>query len=160
MNILKESYYFSNKGLKNTRVNKDNCEVIYSGVFDILKIDEKNINSRIYDRTAVMKIIEQFSSTSELYGCIDTVTNSFNIDIITPETSHSIKNMWIEGNILKAQIDVLDTMIGHEVLDLIKNNDVGFCTASIGIADSDGVVELERFITLCAVPKNDLSYEF
>jgi hypothetical protein len=161
MNLLKDSYYFNNIGLKNTQINKEKCEVIYSGVFNIIKIDKENKNGRIYDRTAVLKMIQLFSSLSYCYGCVDTVIHNFRNDILTPETSHIVKYMWIEDDILKAHIDILDTMGGKKIIDSAKKNELGFATASIATVDySTKVVEIERFITLYAVLKDDMCYDF
>ena len=160
MGILNESYTISNIGLKNIRINIENCKVIYSGVFDIIKIGEKNKNGRIYDRETSLKLIQQFLELPYRYGCIETVTPYFQYDVLTPETSHAIKNMWIEDNIVKANIDILETMNGRLLLELIKINDLGFATASTGYVNDDYVVELDQFITLYAVHKNEMSYEF
>jgi len=63
--------------------------------------------------------------------------------------------MWIENNILKADIRILDSPCGK----LLKNiPNVRFLTQSYGIVQIDKKVNISKFITLCAVNFKDWAY--
>lgn len=123
-------------------------------VTNIIYIDRLNSNDRIYDLVACKKIISDFKKMPVCYGELfftDLLEISFK------NISHVIKNIWIDGDILKADIDILDNDSGRILKSRIKG--VRFSAKSNGyVEDVSKIVCLTKFFTLIPIDRKEWSY--
>jgi len=132
-------------------------------MYNIVYINMLNSNDRIYDLEACEKIIEDFKNKPICYGCIEKMDDDFKSsvciekmdDLNVNEISHVVENMWIENNILKADIRILDSRFGR----ILKNmGNVRFATQSYGSINLDKTANISKFVTLNAVVFKDWAY--
>lgn len=119
-------------------------------IYNIVYINMLNSNNRIYDLEACEKIIEDFKNKPICYGTIGYIDTPNITDI-----SHIIEKMWIENNILKADIRILDTPSGEILKNMPKFR---FFTQSHGIVQIDKKVNIMKFISLSAVDFKNWAY--
>jgi hypothetical protein len=87
----------------------------------IIIADMPNKNNRIYPRSVLEKIVNDFDNESDNLGQLGTPDdwNSTHIE----EASHVVKNLRIEGNKLVADIQIMDTPAGKRLSNLIEGKD-------------------------------------
>jgi len=120
-----------------------------------------NGNDRIYDLNACNKIIEEFKdkkgTIGVVYGELGHPENDTTFQPLS-NISHTIENMWMVNNIVRAKIKILNTNVGKE---LKKNiNDYVFSSRSIGYVDQNKIANVTKFLTIDAINwKEDAYYK-
>ncbi len=115
----------------------------------LLKLDEKNLNGRVYPTEAVMAAIKEVPA-SGLLG-INGVPNGTVPGINLTEVSHMAKNLRIEDGNLVADIEVLKTPRGQELQWMMDNCD--FRPNGYANIDKDGIVSNYSLHCVSAIPK-------
>lgn len=120
----------------------------------ILHADHPNGNNRIYPRAVLEKEIERFKKNPP--GCMfgqldmppDCVTRIANI-------SHSVNDLYMNGDYLMAEIEVLKTPSGKILKKLLKEapHSVAFRTAGVGngCMDEEGVLTINESYSMTGV---------
>ncbi len=94
-------------------------------VTTILRVDHVNGNGRIYPKAVIEKAVANFQSGMVLGEFWDgNGHHRKDIAIYFVNVSHEIKNIYLEGDYLKAYISILDTPRGKALKSLVK--DVSF----------------------------------
>lgn len=108
-----------------------------------------NGNDRTYDLISCKKMIEDFNKISKIkkfYGEMGHPDNS-NKGKKLNKITHYVKNMWIDGNIMKAEIKILNTKVGK----IVQKNVDGFVFSpcSIGTVDYPSkIIKLDQLISI------------
>lgn len=107
----------------------------------LLKFGEKSSNGTYYTKQAVKQFIkERKKATVPLFGGIEDNVDVENGSISMNNISHEIKNLRIDGDTLKADVKILDTMMGKAVGDALLGNDIGIALRGYGDVAKDGKV--------------------
>jgi len=108
--------------------------------FLLLRVDELNLNRRIYPKDIILEIIndEKFQNklkTRQFVGFIGQPVNSFNLNRDIKDASHILTDIYLDGNNLFGEIEILDTPAGLTLLQNLKDGKVNFGMALNGVGD-------------------------
>lgn len=113
---------------------------------NVLKINYKNGNGRVYSDKVVDEIIENFERIKFIYGRLDDLNCPFTLKNV----SHFVYDFSVENDFLVAHVKILDTEKGR-ILKKFKNEYV-FRTCGEGKVEN-GKVHDYRLIAVDAVKK-------
>jgi len=119
----------------------------------LIPLDIKNKNGRIYTKknleTHVQEFIDRKNTLMVIYGEFD---HPDIFDTSLSRISHTIENIWFEGNKLMGEVRILNTHYGKELQSLIDEDiEVVFRPRSAGSVDSMGYVHLKKLFTFDAI---------
>lgn len=114
-------------------------------IADVLFINYMNLNKRIYTKNTCQKIIDDFNKQNSVFGEIE----PDNTDISLANVSHLVEKLWIENNILKAEIKILNTPQGKILEQLVDS--MCFSSRAFGTINPDNTVEIKKFLTIDAI---------
>ena len=137
-------------------------------IVDVIFTNFLNANDRIYDIMTCEEIIKQYKEKMEqmgvVYGELGHPDNQkkllkFKHNISTTKISHTIKDLWLESGVLKAEIKILNTHNGKILKKMI--DDMVFSSRSAGTIDPvTKKVSVKKFITIDAIDfKDDAFYQ-
>lgn len=106
---------------------------------NILNIDTKNENGRIYPKDLVEKAVLKYNENKEQIG-LGTLEFQDTLEMDPNNISHKISNVRIEENNVVCDVKLLNTPKGKLVQDLLKDMQLSVATAGTGRVDKDGVV--------------------
>jgi len=115
-----------------------------------IPLNIKNKNDRIYTKENIEIAVKEFLDRKKemcIYGELDHPYTD-NFDILLSRVSHTVDNIWFQGNKLMGEISALNTHCGKKLKDLIST-DTAFsirprCT---GVVDNNGYIHLSEIIT-------------
>jgi hypothetical protein len=122
----------------------------------ILEFDTPNKNGRMYPRAVAEAIVQQFTERvrdGAVLGHLGIEQgNALHLDRV----SHSITAMSIKGKEVIAEVDLLRTPRGEELLKLIQagmleDGSLGFRPTGTGTVAEDGTISYYRFTSIDAV---------
>lgn len=113
----------------------------------LLKLDEKNLNGRIYSTVEIEKAISQIKDGG-VFGVNGAQETPF-IDV--SKISMSAKNLRVEDGYLVADVKVLDTPAGKELQLML--DDVEFRPSGYGRVNEDGTLSDYTLLSISAVKK-------
>jgi len=123
----------------------------------IIVIGHLNKNNRIYGDFSVEKIISDYKCKgTALYGEFGQPES---MEVAADNVSHMILNLYISGDFLYALIEVLKTDSGNKLSNLLKEGLFYFGTRCTGII-VDNNVDVTSFITIDAIPINEIAFDF
>jgi len=110
-----------------------------------------NKNNRIYSVDSCEVIIENFKEKKQTIGVLyGELGHPDNNDVSLRNVSHTINDMWLDGNVLKAEIETLNTVSGNILEKNIEQ--MVFSSRSLGYVDSvTNHVSIKKFITIDAI---------
>lgn len=136
----------------------------------ILKFDVKNLNDRIYPRETFEKALAEYNKKIEYKRALGTFNPQYGLgefehpdlpsdfEIIKfKNVSHLIENIRLEGNLVIANIRVLNTECGNLLKEVLDG--VVFRPRSTGTIDSDGNVTIDKLISIDAIIKDTDSFK-
>lgn len=118
---------------------------------DLLPIDRPNRNNRIYSRSCVEKIVEDFNDKKNVvFGEIESPgSNLDGLGINLDRISHEVEDVFIEGDFLKARIKVLGTPMGKIAKTLhTEGVNLGFAMRGTGEVHPSGYINEYNLITV------------
>ena len=124
---------------------------------NIIKADVPNKNNRVYPRSVLEKVIEDFDNKSGTLGQLGMPDCSLDgpSSIRLDEASHIVKNLRMQDDKLICDIQILDTPAGKKLCDLVDGK---FRLQGIGsVEDKDGSYVIQDDYKLMSV--NALSSE-
>lgn len=112
---------------------------------------------RVYPRSTLESIVEKFNkSDEELLGQIGFPDEP---RVSSAEASHVVKSLYMDGDKLMGEIEVLNTPQGKLLKKMIENNSVALRPFGIGILEKDNegidVVRDYKLLGVCAKHIND-----
>lgn len=114
----------------------------------ILKVGVKNHNHRIYTSKNVQKIIKRFKEIKHvLFGELILNDKKTSDDINLKNASHIVDNIYIQDNILYADIRLLDNVNGTIALSMLECG-TGVLRTRLLASIKDKFVNIEKLITL------------
>lgn len=128
-------------------------------IVDLHYINYLNKNNRIYNFNACERIIESFNEKISKFGIIygEFLSNHNTSDLDMKNVSHKILKIFIENNILKAEIEILNNPIGMILQKYI--NECVFSTLISGeVFDYNNIVIVKDFHTIEAIYYKDDAY--
>jgi hypothetical protein len=125
----------------------------------VLKVDSPNSNKRIYPRKVVEKAIKEYLDNNPMLGGLGQLGMTTDAKIHFDKASHFVRNLYFEGDYLKAEIEVLKKLPDGKVLQSMLDHNVGvsFRTSGVGqvrVIEGDIFVIQEDFklVQICALP--------
>ena len=123
-------------------------------IVPVIYLNVNNLNNRVYTVSIIEKLLEIFNNkiehTGQLFGCIGYPSED-NFNIVDLEyVSHSTSKIFLEDNILFAEISILDTNSGRKLKNII--DDVVFRPRMVGIVNETFIIE--DIISFDAVTKD------
>jgi hypothetical protein len=122
----------------------------------LLKINEMNLNGRIYTKEAAELMISQFEESRNKIGAFLGelgFPENGDCNINLKNVSHDVQKMWLDGNTVYGTIKILDTPSGKKVTEMLKGDQIVFRSRSTGIIDSDtNEVKITKLFSFDAVP--------
>lgn len=98
-------------------------------------IGEPNGNNRIYSHDLVEKMVEDYHKRpTDVVGRIGMSYAGENTDFSM--VSHIVKNIFVEDNALKADIEILETIEGKRLQQLLRDTPDAFVFRTSGIGKS------------------------
>jgi hypothetical protein len=101
----------------------------------ILKADVPNSNGRIYPLAALENCIAEEAKRKPLLGVIGMDEG---LSISLDKVSHIAENLRIEGDTLVADIRVVNTPAGNQLIELYKSGLITFRSSGFGKIGADG----------------------
>ena len=108
---------------------------------------KQNGNNRVYPLEVLKKAVEKaqpFVKSRQMIGELDHISAEINPENPYPlvsRASHLILNLWMEGDKVKADILILPTIYGKQLLDILKaGGRVGISLRGLGELDNFGNV--------------------
>ncbi len=126
--------------------------------FDILRADVPNGNNRIYTRDVLEKIVQDHRELVQSRTMMGELGMPKELLIHFDSVSHVVKDLKIENDYLKAEIEVLDTPKGKILQFLLDKNEVVFRSRGLGQGRvrEDGVFVVDKdtykLVAIDAVP--------
>ena len=104
----------------------------------VTKLDEKNLNERIYSTTIMEGAVGRAKAAFEARELLSSVhEHPTETPYVTPgKASHVVTDAWVEGNLLYNKWEVLDTATGRDLRALIEA-DVAFGVSIRGLGSTD-----------------------
>ena len=135
---------------------------VIPNVYNILKIGVPSLSTgRIYTMDSVFKILSSFNEKTDVKGIIDLDYSSSTCDFENLDNySHKVNDMWIDGDILKAKIVVLDNEFGKILQQLLDVDFIHFGTSCTGNVNDDNTIQIGEFLSLVATNKDLCGYTF
>ena len=126
----------------------------------VLRVNEKNLNGRIYSIDTVQQMIAMFNRRTNLTSpMIGNLGFPVNGESTLSNISHAVKNLNVKGDVLEAEIEILETPCGKILSELLKHNEIVFRPTSSGYVYDSGDVSVCDFLSIDAILKTDDSYE-
>lgn len=120
----------------------------------ILEANKYTVNKTFYSYKICNDIVEQYKKKKYVVGELNKSKDFYSVVLVN--ASHKITNLFLENDILYADIEILDTKFGKELKKIYLNNrkNVMFYACGNCNIDSDGIVENYEFISIHADTKN------
>lgn len=99
----------------------------------VIEAGVPNVNGHIYPAA----VLEKLAEIKQVFGTIGPSRPQVSLD----EISHVIDRMWVEDNRLMAEIEVLKTVSGSILEDMLEREDVEFFPAGYGRIDENDIVQ-------------------
>lgn len=112
-----------------------------------IPLNQKNKNGRIYTREMLetQDFLRRKNQIGVVYGELD---HPQIMDTSLSRVSHTITNIWFDGNQLKGEIQPLNTYYGKILQSFIKDNlNFSVRPRSMGTVDENGYVHLKQLLT-------------
>lgn len=119
-----------------------------------IPLNVKNRNGRIYTKENIEPHVQEFLQRKNQIGvCYGELEHPDTFDISLSKVSHTIENIWFEGNNLMGEIKPLNTHYGKILTDML-NSGVEFVVRprSCGGVDLNGYVHLQKIFTFDILP--------
>jgi hypothetical protein len=122
--------------------------------YKLLRFNVENLNHRIYTREEVcphLEYLNERAKSNQLYGQIGYPEN---FELSLTKASHKIEKIYVDGDYLMADIEILDTKEGNLLKDMMKEfgeDSIVFRTRSAGVINEQKIVVLKEIITVDAV---------
>lgn len=127
-----------------------------AGRVPVIKIGELNGNHRVYTRDAVDGMIKQFkeriNNGHQMFGELGYPETS---NISLDRASHQISDLYVEENILYADIKILDNSNGRIALKMLEDGAGVLRPRSIGSVNEDRTINIDRLISFDVISAND-----
>ena len=126
----------------------------------VAQADVPNRNGRIYTKEVLAKMVEDFNSRpakESLIGQLGFPENNMPAGNVIDLSiaSHIVEDLRLKDEHLVADIKILDTNCGEELIELMKNGGAVFRTQGIGKAEISGdtaIISDYTLTTINAVP--------
>jgi hypothetical protein len=125
-----------------------------------IPLNVKNRNGRIYTKENIEPYVDDFLSRKNQIGvCYGEFDHPDSFDISLSKISHTIENIWFEGNKLMGEIKPLNTHWGKKLKEWIDSG-VKFSVRprSTGFVDPYGYVHLKKLFTFDIIPLESDSF--
>lgn len=125
-------------------------------IVSLLKINETNLNGRIYTKETAELMISQFEERRNRLGVFFGelgYPEDGSRDISLGNVSHDVQKMWLDGDTVYGSIKILDTPSGRKLTEMFKDNQMVFRSRSEGTIDpKTNEVQLTKLFSIDAVP--------
>lgn len=129
-------------------------------VHHVLTFDVPNKNNRIYPSSLKEQILNDASEECPIFGKIG-MPYDYGEKIKFSDCSHLVTSLFVEGNDLMAEITLLNTEKGNDLIKLLEDGKVCFRTAGFGDVHKDengvNIVENYYLTSINAVLKEEAS---
>lgn len=119
-----------------------------AGRVPVIKIGELNGNHRVYTKEAVDGMIKQFKERikggHQMFGELGYPENS---NISLDRASHHVSDLYVEENILYADIKILDNSNGRIALKMLEDGAGVLRPRSIGTVNEDRTINIDQLIS-------------
>jgi hypothetical protein len=119
-----------------------------AGRVPVIKIGELNGNHRVYTKEAVDGMIKQFKEQINkgnlMFGELGYPENS---NTSLDRASHHVSDLYVEGNILYADIKILNNSNGRIALKMLEDGAGVLRPRSIGTVNEDRTINIDRLIS-------------
>jgi len=131
----------------------------------VLKAGVVNRNGRYYDQDTLNLMAKQFEERKKSTPSFGEIFNDEKasrnyLDVNLRNVSHETESLYVEGDVLKADIRILDTPSGNLLNDMLSTTPKSFVfrPRGSGHVSPVGKVLDYQLVSVDAVPANDNSY--
>ena len=130
--------------------------------FLLLRTDQINLNGRVYPKDLVTEVIngEEFQKrlkNKELLGYIGQSSDSLERNVA--DASHVVTDVYLEGNDLIGEIDILETPAGMSLIQSLKDGSADFGLALRGVGDMNRNEKGEQVVNSLSILSFDYVYK-
>jgi len=119
---------------------------------NLIKAGEPTLNGRIYPKETLQKAVDSYNKQTYKLG---TLGRSMEVSIV--QSSHKIKNLYLDNGIMKADIEILDTPNGNILKEMIeKEIPLTLHPHFIGEVDKNNIVEIKKISILNIIKDEDI----
>lgn len=131
----------------------------------VIKAGVINRNGRYYDQDTINKMVEQFVEMTKKLPSLGEILNDEKasrhyLDVNLRNVSHETQRLYVDGDVLKADIRIIDTPSGNLLNDMLTATPKSFVfrPRGSGYVSAAGKVLDYSLVSVDAVPANDNSY--
>jgi hypothetical protein len=131
------------------------------GRVPVIKIDELNVNHRVYTKEAVDGMIKQFKERINngipMYGELGYPEN---MNVSFSRVSHHVKDLYVEGNVLYADVEFIkDNSNGRTALKMIEDGAGVLRPRAMGTVNEDRTVNIDQLISFDIISADDDAFK-
>ena len=119
--------------------------------FEILRINERNLNGRVYAKNIIKENIGRIGD-KPIYGKIGMCDS---IDLDLSEVSHIVTKLRLEENKMIGCISVMDNENGNRLIKMIEDEQVVFRPQGEGKCDKVGNIKNFKLLSVNAISKDE-----
>ena len=131
-----------------------------AGRVPVIKIGELNGNHRVYTKEAVDGMIKQFkekiNNGHQMFGELGYPENK---DVSLNRASHHVSDLYVEGNILYADIKILDNSNGKTALKMLEDGAGVLRPRAMGTVNEDRTVNIDQLISFDIISADDDAFK-
>jgi hypothetical protein len=131
-----------------------------AGRVPVIKIGELNGNYRVYTKDAVDGIIKQFkehiNNGNLMFGELGYPENS---NTSLDRASHQVSDLYVDENILYADIKILDNSNGRIALKMLEDGAGVLRPRSIGTVNEDRTINIDRLISFDVISADNDAFK-
>ena len=131
-----------------------------AGRVPVIKIGELNRNHMVYTKEAVDGMIKQFkeqiNNGHQMLGELGYPENS---NISLDKASHYVSDLYVDENILYADIKILDNSNGRIALKMLEDGDGVLRPRSVSTVNEDRTINIDRLISFDVISANDDAFK-
>lgn len=150
MSLILEHHTFDDAKIELVEDTKPNGEkkLCMKGIF--LQADVKNHNRRVYPLKEITNAVDTLNQKIKTHGpVVGEAQHPDGLEINIDRISHSISEMWMDGNNGMGKLTLLPTPLGNIIKTLLENNvKLGVSSRGSGDVDDFGNVKDFEIITV------------
>lgn len=122
----------------------------------LIKGGVRNLNNRVYSKETLSQLVESFDPNSQLIGEFGSSPASNPADINLANVSHQITNLYMVGDDLYCDVEILDTPSGNKLKDCYEH--MAFSFRGEGVLEENDVKMLKMH-AVDAILRKDWSFD-
>lgn len=131
-----------------------------AGRVPVIKIGELNGNHRVYTKEAVDGMIKQFkekvNNGHQMFGELGYPKNT---GVSLYQASHHVSDLYVEENVLYADIKIIDNSNGRTALKMLEDGAGVLRPRAMGTVNADRTVNIDQLISFDIISSDDDAFK-